>query len=144
MDLAALFAGIVIVPSAIALLALRLGSDSHPAITTVPRRGRDTATPERPHAAVNAAALYPTLAMIDRGRGGNAEPLATDIHAARLEVRARELANEHWADTVWLTGLISPAQLHAVASQLEADRHALRKDVRVFVSPDSRVGPPNA
>ena len=79
---------------------------------------------------------FPTLQAIDHARGTtDAEPFATDLHAAALEPTARQLASEWWPDTAWLTGHIDRRLLDAVVTRLEGEREALRTSVRVFATP---------
>jgi hypothetical protein len=82
---------------------------------------------------------FPTLQAIDHARPDNtAEPFATDLHAASLEVTARRLVHDWWPDTVWLTGHIDQRLLDAVVSRLERERDALDEAVRIYVAPATR------
>ena len=65
---------------------------------------------------------YPTLAFIDRALG-DAGPRFADLAIAPvLERRARDLAEEYWSDTVWLTGAVSEAAFDSVWHALELER----------------------
>jgi hypothetical protein len=79
--------------------------------------------------------------MLDDARGHRASRFTTDPHAPQLEARARELTDEYWPSTLWLTGCISTTLLEAVTMRLEAERQALRAGMRVFVAaePKSRI-----
>ena len=87
---------------------------------------------------------YPTLTAIDEARGNDAVPYVADPNASSLERRARDLTDEYWSETTWLTGLVSPAQLAAVCARLDAEREDLRGSIRVFVAPEAPAKVPPA
>lgn len=68
---------------------------------------------------------YPTLAHIDRTLGDEGPRFAACVDAARLERMARDLADEYWGETVWLTGLVPPAAFRRVCAALERERLAI-------------------
>lgn len=80
-----------------------------------------------------ADSRYPLLALIDSARGASDRPFSTDLQAATLERRARELAADYWPDHVWLKGSISTPLLDAVARRLETEREALHERIHVLV-----------
>lgn len=133
MDVITFVAVLFLVPSSIALLALRYGANSRPSFRssehTLALHGMTwdnlpTASHEpKPRlVSVGGSSTYPTLAMIDQAREPEAAPFATDLHAAQLEDRARQLVDEYWSDTAWLTGLVPAAAFRAVCSILERER----------------------
>lgn len=65
---------------------------------------------------------YPTLELIDRALSSYRRGFADSPDAARLELRARQLVDEYWSETVWLTGRIPEAAFRAVCSTLERER----------------------
>ena len=65
---------------------------------------------------------YPMLTLIDRARGDARPTFAQDPDARRLERRARELVEEFWSDTIWVTGIVSAAALRLVCAELEVAR----------------------
>lgn len=67
---------------------------------------------------------YPTLEMIDRALSTYHRGFANSPDAARLEHRARQLVDEYWSETVWLTGRIPEAAVRAVCSTLEQERRS--------------------
>jgi hypothetical protein len=148
MDAILFFAGILIVPSIVALLAIHFGPDSRPGFHSDEHRlalrgmrwearhlEEEPAAPEPSvHLVIGGDDAYPTLAVIDRSRGAAVLAFTTDPHAAALEIRARQLTNDYWPETTWLTGLIAPSMLTAVVSRLEDYRQTLRDEVRLFVA----------
>lgn len=77
---------------------------------------------------------FPTLHVIDQLRGSGAPAFASDLHASQLEQRARQLTDDYWSEGVWLTGAISPAQLNAVVTRLEADRQEFIDKVQIVTT----------
>jgi hypothetical protein len=133
MDVITFVAVLFLVPSSIALLALRYGANSRPsfrssehilALHGMTWDNQPTAShePKMRLVSIGGSGAYSTLAMIDRMREPEAAPFATDLHAARLEDRALQLVDEYWSDTAWLTGLVPAAAFQAVCSILERER----------------------
>lgn len=119
------------------VLALRFGVDSRPGFESSERtlagRGvardttpRDTTRHSEPTILISpvpaATEPYPTLRVIDAARGEGIPPLAEDPNAAQLELRARELTDEYWSETAWLTGHVPHMSFEKVAAALEAER----------------------
>jgi hypothetical protein len=88
-----------------------------------------------------ADSRYPLLALIDSACSATDRPFSTDLQAAALERRARELAADYWPDHVWLTGSISAPLLDAVARRLEKERKALHERIHVVVVTEQRSIP---
>lgn len=78
---------------------------------------------------------YPTLAFIDQALGAHGPGFSNDPDAAHLERRARQLSDEYWSETVWLTGLVPAAAMEAVRAALERDRLTRNRTVILLVSP---------
>jgi hypothetical protein len=128
---------VVAVLAALGVLALRFGVDSRQGFESpehvLASRGvvRDD-TPGIPArrdeptiliAPVPAAGeSYPTLRAIDVARGEGIPPLAKDPNAPRLESRARDLTDQYWSETAWLTGRVPHRSFETVAAALERDR----------------------
>ena len=140
----------VLVPSIMAMLALRYGADSRPpyrssehALALGGMSWDDTAAPtpmiiNEPRirlVSIDHAIAYPTLARIDGARDSNTVPFASDPQAARLEDRARELADAYWSDSVWLTGLVPATAFRKVCDALERERLAENRLVVLPVEP---------
>ncbi len=149
MQPAIVFATVMIVPFLVALLAIRFGTDSRLAL----RSSEDiqasyglswnshaasvTTSPKMvlPHVEpIPSREPFPTLQMLDRVRGDSAAPFSADPQAPALEALARTLANELWPDSVWLTGLVSPSQLHALTGELEAERQRQHESVQAVMA----------
>ena len=88
-----------------------------------------------------ADSRYPLLALIDSARSAADRPFSTGLQAAKLELRARELAADYWPEQVWLTGSISTPLLDAVAQRLETEREALHERINVVVVTEQRSIP---
>lgn len=138
---------------AFAVLAMRYGADSRPAIQSHEQQlassgltwdpsSRSTepsanASPSALVAAEGAAigqmvgmhpettpAAYATLNAIDLARDSGQPAFATDPDAAWLEMRARQLTDQHWSECAWLTGRIDRARLETVCHILDRERVA--------------------
>ena len=143
METAIVFVAILLVPALFTVLADSLGPalrspteiDEHAiaATGTLPSYTmRPSATPNKTEEAARPSLRrYPTLHIIDQVRGSGAPAFASDLHASQLEQRARQLTEDYWSEGVWLTGAVSPAQLNAVVSRLEADRQELIDKVQI-------------
>ena len=86
---------------------------------------------------------YPTLTLIDRARGDATPTFAQDADAWRLERRARELVEEFWSDTIWVTGTVSAAAFRLVCAELEAARTLLGRAEPTLAPPRLAVDPPS-
>ena len=147
MEIVIVFIAILLVPALFTVLADSLGPvfcspigiDEHaiaatttmPSYTTMRPSATSTKTEE---AARPPLRRFPTLHVIDQLRGSGPPAFASDLHAAQLEQRARQLTDDYWSEGVWLTGAISPAQLNAVISRLEADRQELIDKVQIVTT----------
>lgn len=78
---------------------------------------------------------YPTLALIDEARSPEHPRLTKHPHAAQLEQRARQLADEYWSETVWLTGRVPDVAFQAVCAGLEQDQAIEPEAVTLIVAP---------
>jgi hypothetical protein len=86
----------------------------------------------------------PTLTLIDRARGDGSPTFAQDPEARRLERRARQLVEEFWSDTVWVTGIVSSAAFRLVCTELDAARTLPDRAKPTFGTPRLAVDPPSA
>jgi hypothetical protein len=71
-----------------------------------------------------ASPSYPTLEYFDRALDGTRPRFAEAANAARLERRARELTEQHWSESAWLTGHVPAAAFGRVCAALESERMA--------------------
>jgi hypothetical protein len=71
-----------------------------------------------------ASSQYPTLAAIDRAREGARPRFAAAANAAELERRARDLTNQYWSESAWLTGHVPATAFERVCAALESARIA--------------------
>lgn len=152
MQPAIVFATVVIVPFVLALLSIRFGTDSRLALRSSEqiqasyglswdRRAASATAPTRivlPRVEPTAShGPFPVLRLVDSIRGDSAAPFTADPHAPALEALARTLTDELWPDSVWLTGLVSPAQFEALSGGLEVERRRRHESVRAVIASDS-------
>jgi hypothetical protein len=64
----------------------------------------------------------PTLEAIDRIRGDEHRPFASDPNAMALERAAIEYIDQTWSETVWLTGCIDEPHFEALCRSLDQQR----------------------
>ena len=64
----------------------------------------------------------PTLEAIDRIRGDEHRPFASDPNAMMLERAATEYIARTWSETVWLTGCIDQTRFEALCRSLDQQR----------------------
>lgn len=151
MEVVVVFIAILLVPVLFTVLADSLGPalrspigiDEHAiaATRTMPSYTmRPSATSNKTEqSAKPSLRRFPTLHIIDQLRGSGAPVFASDVHASQLEQRARQLTDDYWSEGVWLTGAISPAQLNAVVTRLEADRQELIDKVQIVTTQESSL-----
>jgi hypothetical protein len=65
------------------------------------------------------------LAAIDRALDGARPRFASAANAAHLESRARELTEQYWGESAWLTGHVPAAAFERVCAALESERIAV-------------------
>jgi hypothetical protein len=148
---AIVFAAVMIVPFVIALLAIRFSTDTRLSLRSAEEiqasyglswDGRAAFIPSPPKIVLPPAepagtfTPFPTLRMLDRIRGDAVAPFTTDPRAQELEIRASALTGELWPDSVWLTGLVSPAQVESLTDKLETERQRGHDAVRVLTLAD--------
>jgi hypothetical protein len=64
----------------------------------------------------------PVLDAIDRIRGDEHRPFASDPDAMKLERAAIDYIDQTWSETVWLTGCIDGTRFEALCRSLEQQR----------------------
>jgi hypothetical protein len=85
---------------------------------------------------------YPTLSLLDRALGADHRRFAADRDAISLERRARQLVDDYWGDSVWLTGRGDTAAFSTVCEALERERSARDSAVVVVMTVPEGVAPP--
>ena len=75
----------------------------------------------------------PTLEAIDRIRGEEHRPFASDPNAMSLERAAIDYIDQTWSETVWLTGCIDQTRFEALCRSLDQQRTSPVSDVALVV-----------